>query len=68
MSSCCNYVASVTKTKGYDCILIPGASTFTNQNMNVPQICGSAKGIGTGAASSTVCSELRRSSKGSPLI
>ncbi len=60
MQSCCSYV--MTSTKGYDCLLIPGASktSLTNNgglSMVFPEVCGTAGGVVTSTAATTICTQ-----------
>ncbi len=63
-SICCGYGSKGTKTTGYDCIMIPGASKATAMKNPAPNsICGNGKGlINTTIAamkiSTTVCSKF----------
>ena len=61
-SICCGYGSKGTKTTGYDCVMIPGASKATaNKNPAPNSICGNGKGLITTAVAAamitkTVCS------------
>ena len=48
-----------TKTSGFDCIVIPGASKTGGSEVIATKQCGRSKGIVTaqGGASATVCSK-----------
>jgi hypothetical protein len=50
-----------TKTTGYDCVMIPGASKASNKAPVPNSICGNGKGLVTtviGMTPATVCSEF----------
>ena len=57
-SICCGYGNIGVATKGYDCVMIPGASTF-NLNPAPNSICGQGAGLVkvTGAIATTICSK-----------
>ena len=68
-SMCCGYGSKGTDTKGFDCIMIPGASKAATALTPTPNqsFCGKSQGLftgtKTGAGSKTVCSKsiLRQS-------
>merc|ERR1712110_211325 len=66
-NSCCSYKTDGMGTKGYDCLLIPGALKTDLTPIGVAanafgatMFCGQSKGLGTvksGTASKTICSK-----------
>ena len=60
-SVCCGYGSLGTKTSGYDCVMIPGATKAADKAPVPNSICGQGKGLVTlssGMVTATVCSEL----------
>ncbi len=50
-----------TKSTGYDCVMIPGATKASNKSPVPNSICGNGKGLVTlaaGTTSATVCSKF----------
>ncbi|XP_059081472.1 uncharacterized protein LOC131879228 [Tigriopus californicus] len=62
VSECCGYGTNGKGTKGYDCVVIPGAQMQTADEKLIPgsQICGrKLTSASKGAMSKTICSEQR---------
>ncbi len=43
--SCCRYGLAGTKTRGYDCVVIPGAVNFPGPTLEPSRICGRNEGL-----------------------
>jgi hypothetical protein len=59
-SVCCGYGDTGKNTKGYDCLVIPGASKFTGKTiLAANHFCGNALVTANNVASTskTICSE-----------
>ena len=61
-TKCCGYGTGGTSTKGYDCVIIPGALIPNGavEVMGPSMICGRSVGLVTAAtitAPATICSE-----------
>ncbi len=66
---CCAYGTSGLGTQGYDCLMIPGASSVTTLAPKPNSYCGAAfvtlggsVGVSTFANTQTVCSKLQKTS------
>ena len=65
-TKCCGYGVTGLETKGYDCVMIPGATMAANPNLRVQvpsSICGNGAGLvsATGTISKTICSKYNNS-------
>ena len=42
---CCGYGNSGTDTRGFDCLIIPGAQSKNGQELNAVEFCGASLGL-----------------------
>ena len=55
---CCGYGINGDKTTGYDCVMVPGASSKLSGNVKSPSICGRRFVTASGNTAATICCEL----------
>jgi hypothetical protein len=56
-SICCGYGTAGATTKGNDCVMIPGATSFAGKLQKGNSICGQKFVTATNAINKTICSK-----------